>query len=161
MAAVRPLHRRRRGGGRVRLICDTELASYRRDALERVRIGIAHILYRRVAAGGDRRAALAAMGAFYARTTQAAREETLDVRRATELVIAARNAERAGAAARPDTDTCLILALNRLGCAIVRESREAGGRDGERGAPLGWVMTRLAEAGLAPRLRELLGSGTV
>lgn len=42
---------------------------HRRGPLERLRLAIAHLLYGRVMMLGDRRRAIAAMGAFYARTS--------------------------------------------------------------------------------------------
>ena len=42
---------------------------HRRGPLERLRLAIAHLLYARVIMLGDRRSAIAAMGAFYARTS--------------------------------------------------------------------------------------------
>lgn len=165
----------------MRPICDREVLVHARDGLEPLRFALAHALYERVAASGDRRLALLAMGELYATLSLPLRLAPLGPVAAAELLVAEfdpapcrgrgpfapAEADRGRPSAFPEA--LLVAAANRIGCVLLaRARREAGRTDGgeagadvaapddSSGETLGELLERLEGCELDPRLPALL-----
>jgi len=132
----------------------------RRGPLERLRVALAHLLHGRVIALGDRRAAIAAMGVFYARTGESGDAHPIDLDAAVSILTARRGEASNAHLARADrtvdraeeSERLLLLAALRVGSAVVHLARDAADVREERAI----ALRRLDERTLDQRLAALL-----
>ena len=130
----------------VLLGCDSDPSIRRRDGRERVRLVVAHVLYGRVAAAGDQRAALRAMGEFYAVTACVGDGLPLGVLTAVGILSAP------GPGEAPASERQLLVAAERIGCIVVDHvCRRADAAD-DHAALLAAIEGRWLDRRLGPLL---------
>lgn len=129
------------------LSCAHEPRLYRRGAFDRLRVVIAHLLFERVSASGDRRAAIAAMGEFYALTGEPPEPMTLGA--AVDLL-----SEPPASDGTPETSERLLLAALRVGCAVARRACGVVDDNGEQTALIGRLDARALDERLVALLDE-------